>query len=100
MSIIRLTVRTFQSVEHANMFIVMSEKIANESTDSDLKINMKVIQNVYQKNQVTSIWEYEDENHMKKLRNYLSQFNSIPNSLSPKEIAYEGIVKVSANNKD
>ena len=100
MSIIRLTVRTFQSVEHANMFIVMSEKIANESTNSDLKINMKVIQNVDQKNQVTSIWEYDDEKHMKKLRNYLSQFNSIPNSLSPKEIAYVGVVKVSANNKD
>ncbi len=100
MSIIRLTVRTFQSVEHANMFIVMSEKIANESTNSNLKINMKVIQNVDQKNQVTSIWEYENEKHMKKLRNYLSQFNSIPNSLSPKEIAYEGVVKVSANNKD
>ena len=100
MSIIRLTVRTFQSVEHANMFIVMSEKIANESTNSDLKIKMKVIQNVDQKNQVTSIWEYDDEKHMKKLRSYLSQFNSIPNSLSPKEIAYEGVVKVSANNKD
>ena len=100
MSIIRLTVRTFQSVEHANMFIVMSEKIANESTNSDLKINMKVIQNVDQKNQVTSIWEYDDEKHMKKLRNYLSQFNRIPNSLSPKEIAFEGVVKVSANNKD
>ena len=57
MSIIILTVRTFQSVEYANMFIVMSEKIANESTNSDLKINMKVIQNVDQKNQVTSIWE-------------------------------------------
>ena len=100
MSIVRLTVRTFQNDEHANMFILMSEKIANESTNSDLKINMKVIQNVDQKNQVTSIWEYENEKHMKKLRNYLSQFNSIPNSLSPKEIAYEGVVKVSANNKD
>ena len=100
MSIIRLIVRTFQSVEHANMFIVMSEKIVNESTNSDLKINMKVIQNVDQKKQATSIWEYENEKHMKKLRNYLSQFNSIPNSLLPKEIAYEGVVKVSANNKD
>ena len=100
MSIIRLTVRTFQSVEHANMFIVMSEKIANESTNSDLKINMKVIQNIDQKTQVTSIWEHENEKYMKKLRNYLYQFNSIPNSLSPKEIAYEGVVKVSANNKD
>ncbi len=100
MSIIRLTVRTFQSIEHANMFIVMSEKIANESNNTDLKINMKIIQNVVQKNQVTSIWEYDDEKHMKEVRSYLSQFNNIPNSLSPKEIAYEGEVKISANNKD
>lgn len=49
MSIIRLTVRTFQSVEHANMFVVMSEKVANESNNTDLKINMKIIQNVDQK---------------------------------------------------
>jgi len=99
MSIIRLTVRTFQSVEHANMFIVMSEKIANKSNNTDLKINMKIIQNVDQKNQVTSIWEYNDEKHMKEVRSYLSQYNNIPNSLSPKEISYHGEVKVSANNK-
>ena len=55
MSIIRVTVRTFQSVEHANMFVVMSEKVANESNSTDLKINVKVIQNVDQKNQVTLI---------------------------------------------
>ena len=100
MSIIRLTVRTFQSIEHANMFIVMSEKIANVSNNTNLKINMKIIQNVVQKNQVTSIWEYDDEKHMKDVRSYLSQFNNIPNSLSPQEIAYEGEVKISANNKD
>ena len=99
MSIIRLTVKTFQSVEHANMFIVMSEKIANESNNTDLKINMKIIQNVDQKNQVTSIWEYDDEKHMKEVRSYLSQYNNIPNSLSPKEISYHGEVKVSANNE-
>ena len=100
MSIIRVTVRTFQSVEHANMFVVMSEKVANDSNNTNLKINVKVIQNVDQKNQVTSIWEYDDEKHMKEVRSYLSQYNSIPNSLSPKEIAYEGEVKVSAKNKD
>jgi hypothetical protein len=100
MSIIRLTVRTFQNVDHANMFIVMSEKIANESHSTDLKLNMKIIQNVDQKNQVTSIWEYDDEKHMKEVRSYLSQYNSIPNSLSPKEITYHGEVKVSANNKE
>ena len=37
--------------------------------------------------------------HMKELRAYHSQYNSIPNSLSPKEVAYEGEVKVSAQNK-
>ena len=100
MSIIRVTVRTFQNVEHANMFVVMSEKVANDSNNTNLKINVKVIQNVGQKNQVTSIWEYDDEKHMKEVRSYLSQFNSITNSLSPKEIAYEGEVKVSAKNKD
>ena len=99
MSIIRLTVRTFQSVEHANIFIVMSKKIANEWNNTDLKINMKIIQNVDQKNQVTSMWEYDDEKHMKEVRGYLSQYNNIPNSLSPKEISYHGEVKVSANNK-
>ena len=52
MSIIRLTVRTFQSVEHANMFVVMSEKIASESHNTDLKLNMKIIQNVDQKNKL------------------------------------------------
>ena len=99
MSIVRVTVRTFQSVEHANMFIVMTEKIANESNNTDLKINMKIIQNVDQKNQVTSIWEYDDEKHMRKVRSFLSQYNNIPNSLSPKEISYHGEVKVSASNK-
>jgi hypothetical protein len=77
----------------------MSDKIANESNNTDLKINMKIIQNVDQKNQVTSIWEYNDEKHMKEVRSYLSQYNNIPNSLSPKEISYHGEVKVSANNK-
>ena len=50
MSIIRVTVRTFQSVEHANMFVVMSKKVANDSNNTKLKINVKVIQNVDQKN--------------------------------------------------
>ena len=43
MSIIRLTVRTFQSDEHANMFIVMSEKIANESNNTDSNFSQEMI---------------------------------------------------------
>ncbi len=41
MSIIRVTVRTFQSVEHANMFIVMSEKVANDPNNTNLKNQRK-----------------------------------------------------------
>ena len=98
MSILRITVRTFQSVEHANMFILMCEKIANDASNTDLKLKMQIIQNVEQKNQVTSIWEYDDEKHMKKVRKFLSQYNSIPNSLLPKEVVYSGEVKLSVNN--
>ena len=58
-----------------------------------------MIQNPSLKNQVTSIWKYENEKHVKEVRSYLSKHNSIPNSLSPKEVAYEGEVKVSAQNK-
>ena len=35
MSIIKITVRTFQSIEHANMFVVMSEKGVNDSNNTD-----------------------------------------------------------------
>ena len=98
MSILRITVRTFQSIEHANMFILMCEKIASDSSNTDLKLKMKIIQNVEQKNQVTSIWEYNDENHMKKVRKFLSQYNNIPNSLSPREVVYSGKIKLSVNN--
>lgn len=98
MSILRITVRTFQSVEHADMFILMCEKIASDSSNTNLKLKMQIIQNVEQKNQVTSIWEYNDKSHMKKVREFLSQYNNIPNSLSPKEVVYSGEIKLSVNN--
>ena len=65
MSIIRLTVRTFQSVEHANMFIVMSEKIANESNNTDLKINDSLIfpsQNTFINNLELKNFKIRDDN--------------------------------------
>tara|TARA_Y100000588_G_C13442099_1_gene580321 strand:+ start:73 stop:378 length:306 start_codon:yes stop_codon:yes gene_type:complete len=99
MSILRITVRTFQNNDHANMFLLMSEKISQESSNLDLKFNVKIIQNPNQKNQITSIWEYDDEDHMKKVRAYLSKHNSIPNSLAPKEIVYFGEIKVSNQTK-
>ena len=55
---------------------------------------MQIVQSISLPNQVISIWTYENENHMKSIRKVLSQFNPIPNSLMPKEIAYEGNVKI------
>ena len=45
-----------------------------------------------QKNQVISIWHYDDENHMKEVRKKLASLNKLPNSLMPKEIANEAKV--------
>ena len=38
------------------------------------------------------IWQYDDESHMKAVRKRLSSLNKLPNSLMPKEIAYEAKV--------
>jgi len=93
MSILRITVRTFQNEDHANMFLLLGEKIANDDKKIELRFNFKIIQNPTQKNQVSSIWEYENEKHMNEIRSYLSKHNSLPNSLSPKEIVYSGVLK-------
>ena len=95
MTILRITVRTFQNEEHANMFLLMSQNINENIHQSDLKINVRIIQNPKQKNQITSVWEYDDEKHMSQVRSYLSKFNNIPNSLSPKEVVYMGEIKSS-----
>ena len=41
------------------------------------------------KTEVLSIWEYDDEVHMKAVRKTLSELSKLPNSLMPKEIAYQ-----------
>ena len=97
MPITRVTVRTFQNKEHAELFINFAKTSNADLNNQGLKFNMQLIQSSSLYNQVISIWTYENENHMKVLRKVLSQFNSIPNSLVPKEIAYEGEVKVSEN---
>jgi len=94
MSIIRITVRTFQNEQHAEMFILMAKKISEDATKDKMKIHMKLLQNKTMQNQVTSIWQYDDENHIKNVRSYLSKHNAMPNSLSPKEIVYVGEVLI------
>jgi len=51
-----------------------------------------MIQNKSTKKQVTAIWKYDNEQHLKEVRKYLSKHNSIPNSLSPKEVVFSGDV--------
>lgn len=55
---------------------------------------MKVVQNKSLKNQVTSIWQYDDDKHVKEVRSYLSKHSALPNSLSPKEVVYFGDVVI------
>lgn len=92
MSIVRITVRTFQNEQHAEMFIAISKKIYEDAVNYNFKINFTMIQNPSLKNQVTSIWKYDNEKHIKEVRSYLSKHNSIPNSLSPKEVVFIGDV--------
>ena len=75
------------------MFILMAQKIAQEATKEKFKTNMKVVQNKSLKNQVTSIWQYDDK-HVKEVRSYLSKHSELPNSLSPKEVVYFGDVVI------
>ena len=81
MSIMRITVRTFQNEQHAEMFVAISQKIYEDAMKDNFKINFTMIQNPSLKNQVTSIWKYDNEKHIKDVRSYLSKHNSIPNSL-------------------
>ena len=97
MSIMRITVRTFQNEQHAEMFVAISQKIYEDAMKDNFKINFTMIQNPSLKNQVTSIWKYDNEKHIKDVRSYLSKHNSIPNSLSPKEVVFTGDVILDSN---
>ena len=92
MSIVRIYVRTFQIEEHADLFLLFCKKLKDECIDNNLEINLTVIQNSSNKNQVTSIWKYNDQKHMNTVREHISKHVKMPNSLSPKEILYTGEV--------
>tara|TARA_B100001769_G_C21772182_1_gene421906 strand:- start:106 stop:396 length:291 start_codon:yes stop_codon:yes gene_type:complete len=92
MPIVRIYVRTFQNEEHADLFLLFCQRLKNECLNNNLKINLTVIQNDTNKNQITSIWKYDDEKHLKTVRSSISKHVKMPNSLSPKEILYTGKV--------
>ena len=43
MSIVRITVRTFQNEDHANLFLMGAKSVLIEDTKSGLKLNSKII---------------------------------------------------------
>ena len=45
MTIMRVTVRTFQNEQHEEMFIAIFQKIMDESNKGEFKINFTMIQN-------------------------------------------------------
>tara|TARA_B100000900_G_C20245880_1_gene579863 strand:+ start:56 stop:352 length:297 start_codon:yes stop_codon:yes gene_type:complete len=97
MSIVRMYIRTFQNEEHADLFLLFCHKLKKECLNNNLKINLTVLQGENNKNQVTSIWKYEDENHMRNVRSQISQYVKMPNSLSPKEVVYSSKVIIDSS---
>ena len=72
MAITRITVRTIENEQHAELFLKFGKNLLEKSIQSKFKINMSIIQNQENKNQVTSIWTYDDEKHLKEVRSFLS----------------------------
>ena len=89
MGIIRITVRTFQNEEHAAMFLQIGKTVPDMLKAAGHKCRCKMALSQRNKTEVLSIWEYDDEVHMKAVRKTLSELSKLPNSLMPKEIAYQ-----------
>ena len=89
MQIVRVTIRTFQSVEHAELFLSIGSGVQQQLSNAGLTAKFSICQSISLPNQVISIWHYDNEEHMKAVRSILSNHSRLPNSLVPKEIAYE-----------
>ena len=89
MAIIRVTVRTFQNLEHAELFLSIGAGTKDGLNKASLDAKFTISQSISHPNQVVSVWEYKDEDHMNEVRKFLSAQSRLPNSLAPKEIAYE-----------
>ena len=94
MAIIRITVRTFQNEEHAQLFLAVSDQPIPALKEKGIKVNARIAITQNKKHEVISIWEYDDEVHMKMVRSAIAKFSALPNSLSPKEVSFQAqIVK-------
>ena len=94
MAIVRITIRTFQNEEHAQLFLAVSDQTIPALEEKGIKVNARIAITQNKKHEVISIWEYENEVHMKMVRSANPKFAALPNSLSPKEISFQAeIVK-------
>ena len=89
MAITRITVRTFQNEAHAAMFIQIGKTVPDILRSAGHKCRCKIALSQRNKNEVLSIWEYDDDAHMKAVRKTLSELSKLPNSLIPKEVAFQ-----------
>ncbi len=89
MAIIRVTVRTFQNLEHAELFLSIGASTKDGLNKAGLEAKFTISQSMSQLNQVVSVCVYKDEDHMNEVRKFLSAQSRLPNSLAHKEIAYE-----------
>ena len=89
MAIVRVTIRTFQNLEHAELFLSIGASTKDSLEKAGLEAKFTISQSISQPNQVVSVWEYKDEDHMNEVRKFLSVQSRLPNSLAPKEVAYE-----------
>ena len=94
MSVIRITVRTFQNEEHAQLFLAVSDQTIPALEEKGIKVSAKIAITQNKKHEVISVWEYDDEAHVKMVRSAIAKFSALPNSLSPREVSFQAqIVK-------
>jgi hypothetical protein len=92
MSIVRVTVRTFQNAEHATLFLGLSNGIEGFLKERGIKADCRIARSQEKAHEIISVWIYDDEAHMDEVRKVLSEFSKFPNSLNPKEVAYQADV--------
>ena len=92
-AIVRVAVRTFQNLEHVELFLSIGASTEDGLLKAGLEEKFTISQSIFQPNQVVSFWEYKDEDHISEFRKLLSAQSRLPTSLTPKEIAYETKVR-------
>ena len=55
MQIVRVTIRTFQSAEHAELFLSVGSGVKQQLSNAGLKVKFSICQSISLQNQVISI---------------------------------------------